>query len=110
MLVSVSVVTVCPVCGWGRLHGPPYKEWPGLPVSPVARPPYEDLFGGASYEVCVSCGFEFGFDDNPGTGDGVSFEQYRAEWIASGCRWWFTKRSPPPGWDGLEQLHRAGLG
>jgi hypothetical protein len=37
-----------------------------------------------SYEVCPNCGFEFGNDDNPGTTHGVSFEEYRAEWIAEG--------------------------
>jgi rubredoxin len=36
-----------------------------------------------SYEVCPNCGFEFGNDDNPGTEAGVSFEQYRTEWVAT---------------------------
>jgi hypothetical protein len=56
-------------------------------------PPYEDLLGRASYEVCSQCGFEFGFDDNPGTGKPMSFEQYRAEWEADGSPW-FDKRRP----------------
>jgi hypothetical protein len=30
--------------------------------------------------VCPQCSFEFGNDDNPGTAEPVSFEQYRAEY------------------------------
>jgi hypothetical protein len=47
-------------------------------------PPYEDFLGRPSYEVCSRCGFEFGNDDNPGTGEPVSFEEYRREWKAEG--------------------------
>jgi len=47
-------------------------------------PPYEDLLGSPSYEVCPNCGFEFGNDDNPGTAAPSSFEDYRAEWARSG--------------------------
>jgi len=50
-------------------------------------PPYEDLLGRASYEVCLRCGFEFGNDDNTGTAAPSSFEQYRAEWEADGSPW-----------------------
>jgi hypothetical protein len=50
----------------------------------VLTPPYEDLLGRPSYEVCPCCGFEFGNDDNPGTAAPVSFEQYRAQWEADG--------------------------
>jgi hypothetical protein len=47
-------------------------------------PPYEDLLGSPSYEVCPNCGFEFGNDDKPGTAAPSSFEDYRAEWARSG--------------------------
>ncbi len=99
----------CPVCGYPGLHRPPYQYWPGFPVSGDATPPYDQWFGEGSYEVCASCGYEFGFDDNPGSGEAVSFETYRAEWIAGGCEWWFKKRRAPRGWDGFDQLQRAGL-
>ena len=102
-------LTTCPVCGWNGLHGKPYQRWPGLPVPEDAAPPYADHFGAASYEVCESCGFEFGFDDQPGAGEGVSFEEFRAAWIAGGCSWWFHRRQAPAGWDGFDQLRRAGL-
>jgi len=53
----------------------------------VLTPPYEELLGKPSYEVCPRCGFEFGNDDNPGTAAPMSFEQYREEWVAGGCQW-----------------------
>jgi hypothetical protein len=61
----------------------PYQGWPPA-EGVVLTPPYEDLLGSASYEVCPNCGYEFGNDDNPGTAPPISFEAYRAEWIAEG--------------------------
>lgn len=43
-----SGLWACPICGSVELSQPPY---------------YSD--GSASFEMC-SCGFEFGFDDDPG--------------------------------------------
>ncbi len=74
----------CPVCGANELSTPPYKSWPP-PARATLKPPYEDTLGTPSYEVCPSCGFEFGNDDNPGTAPPVSFAQYRAQWIADGA-------------------------
>lgn len=77
------LAATCPVCGSPELTRPPYQRW-----QPPARldiePPYEHQLGQPSYEVCPNCGFEFGNDDNPGTAEPVSFEQYRAEWEADG--------------------------
>jgi hypothetical protein len=56
-----------------------------------ASPPYEDALGEPAYEVCPRCCFEFGNDDNPGTGQPQSFEDYRLEWEAEGRPWF----SPP---------------
>lgn len=75
----------CPVCGSAELIVAPYETWPP-PEGQVLSPPYEDLLGPASYEVCPNCGYEFGNDDNPGTAPPQSFEDYRAEWIADGGR------------------------
>jgi hypothetical protein len=61
----------------------PYAHWPPDDVDTLI-PPYEDLLGPPSYEVCPSCGFEFGNDDNPGTADPLSFAEYRVEWTARG--------------------------
>ena len=50
---------MCPCCGWTGLSSLPYAGCPGeLPAG--AEPPYEDLFGRPSYEVCLCCGFELG--------------------------------------------------
>jgi hypothetical protein len=77
----------CPVCGYDGLHMRPYATWPP-PANVSLSPPYEDLLGRPSYEVCPRCGFEFGNDDNPGgTAEPVSFEEYRREWEADGRPW-----------------------
>jgi len=99
----------CPVCGYSGLTAAPYANLQELPVPTHAVPPYEDVLGMPSYEVCPCCEFEFGNDDNPGTAIGVSFEQYRAEWLSNGANWWSKKPGPPPGWDALAQLRTAGL-
>jgi hypothetical protein len=75
----------CPVCGSEELAVQPYATWPP-PAGLRLLPPYEELLGRPSYEVCPNCGFEFGNDDNPGTAEPLSFEAYRAEWEAGGRR------------------------
>ena len=87
----------CPVCGCDCLQSKPYEKWPppeGLRLSP----PYEDMLGTPSYEVCPRCGFEFGNDDNPGTAPPQSFEEYRKNWEAEGQPW-FDR--------GAEERHRG---
>lgn len=73
----------CPVCFQPVLSTRPYATWPPEDLRAL-RPPYEDSLGRPSYEVCHSCGFEFGNDDNPGTATPMSFEEYRREWDADG--------------------------
>jgi hypothetical protein len=74
----------CPVCSVAELTVPPYENYKGT-VPPESPPPYEDWLGRASYEVCPSCGYEFGFDDNPGAmASGTTFEVYRREWDENG--------------------------
>jgi hypothetical protein len=58
--------------------------------------------------VCACCGFEFGNDDNPGTAPPMTFEQYRREWMASGCQWFDAARQPA-GWRVEEQFATAGI-
>lgn len=74
----------CPVCNFVGLWSKPYATWPppeGIPLTP----PYTDQLGTPSYEVCPSCGFEFGNDDDPGDGaEPDSFESYRARWETEG--------------------------
>lgn len=87
----------CPVCGREVLSCKPYETWPP-PEGIDLRPPYGDFLGQPSYEVCVSCGFEFGNDDEPGgTLVPDSFESYRERWIAGGRRWFYTPPEPGSG-------------
>lgn len=73
----------CPVCEYAGLEAKPYATWPP-PAELEIEPPYEAWLGTPSYEVCARCGFEFGNDDNPGTAEGVSWAEYRQEWVADG--------------------------
>jgi hypothetical protein len=79
----------CPVCGWPHLHLPPRSE-----------------SGGASFELCPCCGFEFGFDDDD---EGLTYEAARARWVAAGMPWWSLSRAVPDDWNPAQQLARAGL-
>ena len=74
---------VCPVCGADELTAKPYEMWPPVDSHELS-PPYEDQLGRPSYEVCPSCGFEFGNDDNPGTGEPISFSEHLRQWKARG--------------------------
>lgn len=80
----------CPVCGYPDLIEPPYTAE-----------------SGASYEICPSCGFEFGYDDEAG---GVTFEEWRQKWIDGGMKWWSSGRKRPPGWDPRAQLESLDKG
>jgi len=63
-----------------KLAVPPYESWPP-PAGAHISPPYEEVLGPPSYEVCPNCGFEFGFDDNAGaSSNAYSFEVYRKNW------------------------------
>jgi hypothetical protein len=74
---------ICPVCGYSGLIEPPYSN----------QEP--------SFEICPSCGTEFGLDD-----DDRSFDQLRDAWIASGSKWWSSHQAPPQGWDSAKQLSK----
>lgn len=102
---------VCPVCGFPGLSIPPYYgDWPGLPLPESAVPPYQDQFGPPSFEICSSCGFQFGFDDHPGaSGSATSFLEYRRRWVAGGCVWWGPEALRPPDWSAVDQLAGTGL-
>lgn len=81
---------ICPICGY-----PDLDEEPRSPS------------GGASYEICPSCGFEFGVSDDD---LGFTYEEWRQRWIDSGMAWDSSDIEPPPdGWDPRTQLHNAGL-
>jgi hypothetical protein len=100
---------VCPCCGYPDLSAPPYEHI-GLPPWPDhGSPPYHQRYGFPSYECCACCGFEFGFDDDPGASAAASsFREYLSEWIAGGCVW-FAPARQPDGWRLADQLRHAGI-
>jgi rubredoxin len=97
----------CPACGYPELEAPPYKNMKGHPYPLVVVPPYENAWGPASYDVCSCCGYEFGFDDNPG-GDspGTPFTDYLKEWFNDGQKW-FEPDKKPAQFDIVKQLEAA---
>jgi hypothetical protein len=105
---GVSPSTTCPVCGYQGLPVRPYEHFDLRKYLVEMLPPYEVHFGSASYQVCDCCGFEFGNDDNPGTGRAVSFTEYRNEWISGGAKW-FIPRKKGSNWNLQDQLTKAGL-
>lgn len=66
---------MCPVCGYG-----------------MDDPPCE-------FNICPSCGTEFGNSDV-----NASVVQLRAAWLRAGARWWSEFDTPPDGWDPYEQV------
>jgi hypothetical protein len=73
---------LCPVCGYTKLISPP-----------------------KDYTICPSCGTEFGYDDFTTT-----YDELRAAWLAAGAPWFSRHTAPPPNWNPITQLLRAGLG
>lgn len=70
---------VCPVC-----------DYRGLSVSPY------DRYGNGSDEICPSCGFQFGINDDQDRE--TAYAEWRKNWIAKGCRWFSKFRPAPPDW------------
>ena len=75
---------VCPVCGF-----PSLREAPRAPS------------GGGSYEICPSCGFQFGVDDDD---RGLTYEQARERWVEQGMPWRSRGKAAPKGWSPRTQL------
>lgn len=77
---------LCPACGYPGLQE--------LPRSPCT--------GGGSYEICPSCGFEFGVTDDD---LGYTYDDWRRRWVADGMPWRSQGiEPPPPDWDPGRQL------
>jgi hypothetical protein len=72
----VGLAKTCPVCGYQGLDSPPYKDLNG---------------GNPSYEVCVCCGYEFGFND---MSKGQTFKGYRIDWINNGFLFFMDEYKP----------------
>ncbi len=81
----MSVHYTCPACGYPDLSEPP-----------------RSASGGGSYEICFSCGFEFGVTDDD---LGFTYESWRQRWAALGMPWdGLGIDEPPLGWDPARQL------
>jgi len=76
---------ICCACGYRHL------KLPQLSAS-----------GGASHEICPSCGFEPGFTDDE---KGQTFEQWRAQWVAKGMAWFSSGQARPVDWNPVRDLH-----
>ena len=80
---------LCPVCGYPDLHELP---WDG---------------DSGSFEICPSCGTQFGYDDAAG-GDAARREavyaSLRLAWKAAGCPWSSPGQPPPGDWNPAGQL------
>jgi hypothetical protein len=72
---------LCPVCGY-EMDDPPQD-----------------------YNICPSCGTEFGYHDS-----GRTYEELRRIWLNSGAPWWSPVDKKPLGWNPYKQLFEAGLG
>lgn len=91
----------CLVCGWDGLNKEPYLGSGDVP----------------SFETCPSCGFEYGFDDNPSASGNYPSEwnrqmivdAYRKQWIDGGMLWWSEKEKAPAGRDPKRQLLNIGV-
>lgn len=77
-------MSTCPVCGYPKLEEPPR-----FPT------------GGGSYEICPSCGFQFGVDDDD---KGITYIQARKTWVAAGMPWTSRGQRKPQNWDAGAQL------
>jgi hypothetical protein len=83
----------CPVCGYPDLDEPPY-----------------DKYGCSSFDICPSCGTEFGLDDKHATLTPTAMHDLlRRQWAASGYPWMGSATLPPADWNPEEQLRGAGL-
>lgn len=67
----------CPVCGYPNLQEPPLN----------------------SYEICPSCGTEFGYTDFR-----RSHDELRIEWLRKGPRWHAQWLPEPENWQPKRQL------
>ncbi len=109
MKEAAKPTTLCPVCGYGLGFEPWTDESP-------------------SYEICPSCGIQFGYTDaspEGAAGRTRRHAEWRHRWIEEGMLWggpgqkslptlqhraWsFLLPKPPPGWDPLQQLRRIGV-
>ena len=74
---------LCPVCGYPKLREKP-----------------RTISGGGSFEICPSCGFQFGVTDDD---EGYNYAQWRRHWQAKGMHW-SGESMEPADWNPVAQL------
>jgi hypothetical protein len=79
----------CPVCGYPQLAEPAYDEYKN-----------------GSHEICSSCYYHFGYDDEAAN---ITHEQWREKWIKDGMPWRSSAKHRPDGWDPCQQLLNIGV-
>lgn len=77
----------CPACGWNHLQETPRTR-----------------SGGGSFEICPSCGFQFGVSDDDA---GHSYADWRADWVKRGMPWSSQAKPAPKEWNPEAQLRRV---
>jgi hypothetical protein len=80
----------CPACGYPNLQEEPRGKATG-----------------GSYEICPSCGIQFGLDDEAGgnlTRRLELYRQWRQEWTKQGMPWRSVGAVPPKDWDPIKQV------
>ena len=68
----------CLVCGFDKLKEAPRSK-----------------SGGASFEICPACGFQFGVSDDD---DGLTYEEWREDWITRGTEGSSSGIKKPRSW------------
>ena len=76
----------CPVCGYPKL-----KEKPRTKSA------------GGSFEICPSCGFQFGVTDDDA---GFTYASWRDKWRREGMEW-SSRLKRPKGWDPVAQFEKV---
>jgi hypothetical protein len=79
---------ICPICGYAKLTEAPRGQ-----------------SGGGSYEICPSCGFQFGVSDDD---SGYTYATWRTEWKKNGMEW-ASVSGAPKSWNAAKQLKNLAL-
>ena len=79
---------ICPVCGYPELDQPAWDPNTGSP----------------SFDICPSCGCEFGYHD----ATLEAKERYRRNWVQKGAPW-FKPELKPLEWSLQNQLEQIGV-
>lgn len=79
----------CPACGYPKLKEEPRSKE-----------------NGASFEICPSCGFQFGVSDDD---EGFTYRQWRERWEKSGMKW-SSATKPPKDWNPAKQVSAISSG